>query len=75
MRYRLSVTLCCPGLPPTRWIGGFSWDPLTGFQLEFQDMPLDVSRAVLSGLKRNGHCGDGCMLADGRYVSYSGKAA
>jgi hypothetical protein len=75
VRYRLSITLCRPMHPPTRWIGGFTWDAVTGFQLDCQDLPSDVARAVLSGLRRNGHYGDGCMLSDGRYVSYSGRAA
>ena len=68
IRYRLSVTAYSSSKPLIRWTGGFTWDAITGITLDCPALPPDVARAVLAGLRKNGHHGDGCMLADGRYI-------
>jgi hypothetical protein len=72
-RYRLSIHLHFCDKPPVIWRGAFSYDG-HGIQLECQDLPQDVIRAVLSGLNKDCHWG-GCQMADGRYITYAGRAA
>ena len=71
-RYRLSVRLYTPSTPPTVWKGAFQFDG-DGIQLDCP-LPLDVARAVLSGLSKDCHWG-GCQMADGRYITYAGRTA